>query len=413
VANRSTGKSNQQPADRHWLARTYQPAWFLRKVVWRPPRCADFQIRRFLFNSPLYDLLERVSNMRSPDRRGFTLIELLVVIAIIAVLIALLLPAVQAARESAGRAQCTNNLKQLGLGLHNYHQSNNTFPMGVSYTIGIPTAGHYYWGQWSAQALMLPYLEQSALYAAANFNLPLDDGNVIGTQSNSTVNGTVIAMFLCPSDPNAGRISGNINSYFLSEGTTALTPSTTPYQTTGLFTFQLAYAIQSVTDGTSNTVAASEGLVAPTTANSGTISQWGTIMNVNEPTYPDAFLTLTNGQQAPGTVIPGVLSLCMSNPAKAIQNTRGNQWANGDTNYTMFNTIVPPNSTQYPFGACKSGGSGVDDAEYVNANSNHPGGCNVLMADGSVRFIKSTISWQTWWSLGTKAGAEVISADSY
>jgi prepilin-type N-terminal cleavage/methylation domain-containing protein/prepilin-type processing-associated H-X9-DG protein len=351
--------------------------------------------------------------MKSSEPRGFTLIELLVVIAIIAVLIALLLPAVQAAREAARRAQCTNNLKQLGLGLHNYHSSLNSFPMGVSYTLGLPTAGHNYWGQWSAQALMLPYLEQQSIYAAANFNVPLDDGGVVGTQANTTVNQSIIATFLCPSDGNAGRISGNINSYFLSEGTTALTPSTTPYQTTGLFTFQIAYGIQNVTDGTSNTIAASEGLVAPSTANSVGISKWGTYMNVNEQTFADAFLTLTAGQAPPGTVIPSVLTLCMTNPANTIQNTRGNQWANGDTNYTMFNTIVPPNSPQFPFGACKSGGGGVDDAEYVNANSNHPGGCNVMMADGSVRFVKSSISWQAWWSLGTKAGGEVLSSDSY
>ena len=346
--------------------------------------------------------------MRIARRRGFTLIELLVVIAIIAVLIALLLPAVQAAREAARRSQCINNLKQIGLALHNYHQSIGSFPMGVSYTLGT-SANHYYWGQWSAQALMLPYLEQQAIYSACNFNLPLDDGGSGGTQANSTVNQTVINAFLCPSDGNAGKISGNINSYYLSEGTTALTPSTNPYQTTGLFTFQLAYSIANVTDGTSNTIAASEGLVGPPT---NVLARGTTYMNVGEATTPDAFQTLTAGQQAPGTVIPATLAKCQSSTA-GIASTRGNQWANGDTNYTMFNTIVPPNSTQYPWGACKSGGGGVDDAEYVNANSNHSGGCNVAMADGSVKFIKSTIAWQVWWSLGTKSGGEVLSSDSY
>ena len=350
--------------------------------------------------------------MRIVKRRGFTLIELLVVIAIIAVLIALLLPAVQAAREAARRAQCVNNLKQLGLAMHNYHQGLGSFPMGVSYTLGT-ASGHNYWGQWSAQALMLPYLEQNAIYNSCNFSMPLDDGNNGGTQANSTVNRTVINAFLCPSDGNAGRTTGNINNYYLSEGTTALTPVTSnnlpvPYQTTGLFTFQIAYSIANVTDGTSNTVAASEGVVGNP---NNTRGPGATFMNVNEPTTPDAFQTLTAGQQAPGTVIPTTLAQCMA--ATTLQNTRGNQWANGDTNYTMFNTIVPPNSTQYNFGACKSGGGGVDDAEYVNANSNHSGGCNVLFADGSVKFIKSSINWQTWWSLGTKANGEVISADAY
>jgi prepilin-type N-terminal cleavage/methylation domain-containing protein/prepilin-type processing-associated H-X9-DG protein len=333
--------------------------------------------------------------MNRSKRQGFTLIELLVVIAIIAVLIALLLPAVQAAREAARRSQCVNNLKQLGLAMHNYHQAIGSFPMGVSFTYG------NYWGQWSAQALMLPYMEQQAIYNACNFNLSLDDGGARG--------GTMIVGFLCPSDGNAGRISGNINSYFLSEGTTALTPSTTPYPTTGLFTFQFCYSFANVTDGTSNTIAASEGLVGPPT---NVMSKGTTFMNVNEATTPDAFTTLTAGQQAPGTVIPGILNQCQASTG-GIASTRGNQWANGDTNYTMFNTIVPPNSTQYNWGACKSGGGGVDDAEYVNANSNHPGGCNVLFGDGSVKFVKSTVAWQIWWSLGTKAGNEIVSSDSY
>src|SRR5215216_5059201 len=103
-------------------------------------------------------------------RRGFTLIELLVVIAIIAVLIALLLPAVQAAREAARRAQCVNNLKQIGLALHNYHQTANSFPMGMSLAYD-PNNGVYQdWTDWSAHALLLPYLEQTPLYNAANFS---------------------------------------------------------------------------------------------------------------------------------------------------------------------------------------------------------------------------------------------------
>ncbi len=346
--------------------------------------------------------------MSLAKRRGFTLIELLVVIAIIAVLIALLLPAVQAAREAARRAQCVNNLKQLGLGMHNYHQAIGTFPMGVSFTYG------NYWGQWSAQALMLPYMEQQPIYNACNFSLPLDGG--VGTPANSTVNRTLIANFLCPSDGNAGRISGNLNSYLFSEGTTALTPVTDknsvplPYNTTGLFTFQFAYNIAQVTDGTSNTIAASEGVVGPT---SNVISKGITFMNVSGMTLtPDAFQTLTPGQTAPGTAIPQTLATCQ-NSKSGTQQYRGNQWANGDTNYTMFNTIVPPNSKQYNFGGCKSGGGGVDDAEYVNANSNHAGGVNCLFADGSVKFLKDSVAWSVWWGLGTKSGGEVISADSY
>src|SRR5438477_6852492 len=108
--------------------------------------------------------------MRAETRRGFTLIELLVVIAIIAVLIALLLPAVQSAREAARRAQCTNNLKQIGLGMHNYHSTHGTFPAGGTVAAGYDPGSSTSWGTWSAQALMLGYLEQQPLYNASNFS---------------------------------------------------------------------------------------------------------------------------------------------------------------------------------------------------------------------------------------------------
>src|ERR1700733_15200903 len=149
-------------------------------------------------------------------RRGFTLIELLVVIAIIAVLIALLLPAVQSAREAARRIQCTNNLKQLGLALHNYISATNAAPPGIvtstSYLGLSPPASLATWTAWSAQSLLLPYVEQRPLYNAANFNwnccyTPLGGNN----QTNTTVYNTRIASFLCPSDGLAGV--QNINSY--------------------------------------------------------------------------------------------------------------------------------------------------------------------------------------------------------
>ncbi len=356
--------------------------------------------------------------MRSVQRRGFTLIELLVVIAIIAVLIALLLPAVQAAREAARRSQCINNLKQMGLAMHNYHQAIGSFPMGCSWTTaGVAPASTYYWGQWSAQALMLPFMEQQALYNAANFNVGVD-GQGNGYPINSTVNQTQINTLLCPSDGNAGRSSGNLSSYYLSQGPTMLTPATpnnipSPYDTAGMFTFQKVYSFANITDGTSNTIAGSEGLVG--NANLTARSKNVTFMNVgaiNSLETVNVNSLLTNGQQAPGTTLTGLLNTCMTTTS-GFQVLRGNQWANGDNNYTMFTTIVPPNSNQYNFGACKSGGGGADDAEIVNANSNHPGGVNVVMGDGSVRFMKSTIAWNIWWALGSRAGGEVVSADQY
>src|SRR5690348_4351264 len=152
--------------------------------------------------------------------RGFTLIELLVVIAIIAVLIALLLPAVQAAREAARRAQCVNNLKQIGLGLHNYHSTSDSFPLGSSYT------NKATWNNWSAHALMLPYIEQTALYSSINFMLP-GPGDALGGPMNSTAFRSLVTSFMCPSDGNAGMsvpatqgLPANCNSYYGSIGTT-------------------------------------------------------------------------------------------------------------------------------------------------------------------------------------------------
>src|SRR4051812_4085514 len=196
-------------------------------------------------------------------RRGFTLIELLVVIAIIAVLIALLLPAVQAAREAARRAQCTNNMKQIGLGIHNYHSVHGVFPMGSSKQpyAGPATFSSGAWDSWSGQALMLPHMEQSAIYNVCNFSLAPGQINAqFGYYVNSTAYNTVLNSFLCPSDPNASGSTGYINNYAASVGTTTF-HTFNAAGSTGLFAYQTSYGIQAAIDGTSNTVAFSELIV--------------------------------------------------------------------------------------------------------------------------------------------------------
>ena len=184
--------------------------------------------------------------MNGRSRGGFTLIELLVVIAIIAVLIALLLPAVQSAREAARRAQCVNNLKQIGLALHNYNTATGSFPMGSSqspYNYQGNTTGFPAWDSWSAQALMLGYMEQVPLYNAANFSFGVTQNSQPEYWINSTVYETKIASYLCPSDGNAGtqnvQSTGTpgLNSYHASIGTTTYNCCNNPgaVNTTGVF----------------------------------------------------------------------------------------------------------------------------------------------------------------------------------
>ncbi len=359
-------------------------------------------------------------------RRGFTLIELLVVIAIIAVLIALLLPAVQAAREAARRAQCTNNLKQIGLGLHNYHSATNSFPMGQSRgpksTVTDTGAS---WAGWSAVAQMLPFMEQQALFSAANFSWAMDAYSDACYYVNSTVAESKVAFFLCPSDGEAGNPFNN--SYYASVGTSATSlhsgcdgSASAPINckgtgSSGLFTLFLSYGIGSVSDGTANTIAYSESLVGRRVV--GNSYRGNSIRGVGDPGGVGGMIDI---QQNPAMTLQS-LQECANQFRSNNQNVvdvaqpKGMMWAFGARGYSMFSTIQTPNDSKYKFGSCQigCGGCGLDVAWAIDAQSNHSGGVNTLMADGSVRFIKDSISMPTWWALGTRAGGEVVSSDSY
>jgi prepilin-type N-terminal cleavage/methylation domain-containing protein/prepilin-type processing-associated H-X9-DG protein len=337
-------------------------------------------------------------------RAGFTLIELLVVIAIIAVLIALLLPAVQSAREAARRAQCVNNLKQLALAAHNYESSLSVFPMG-NQGWRFPTCGSAYPDDaflHSAFAFMLPYIESNTIYNAYNFS------RVFVSVSNITVEGTQLNVFNCPSDlpftqeppqdvpyvhnsyaTNRGR-NENIN---INWGNVAPPDPTAPYYQNcngdpgdGLFGWQSAFKIAQVTDGLSNTFLFGE------------VSRF-----IDEPASPYSIGNITIEFQDD-------------------YSPNGGHPTSGAFVIPRLN--APPDRTGAVWQACFITSHVFFPPDWINVNaclnlgqygfrSLHPGGANFAMADGSVKFIKTSINVPTYRALGTRAGGEVISSDQY
>lgn len=352
--------------------------------------------------------------MKNRNHKGFTLIELLVVIAIIAVLISLLLPAVQSAREAARRSQCINNLKQIGLAMHNYHSAQGGFPLGGSKAPrGSANNNYDPWTQWSAQAQMLPYLEQTALYNAVNFSwAPAGDGSTSDPINNTAYN-TRVAAFLCPSDGRAGK--SNLNSYHGSTGVSSVQGGFTGL-TSGIFATWASTNIADVMDGTSNTVAFAEALVGDSQGNgNGNNYKGNGVMGVggDEGGWPQ---TLRFNAANDWNTVNAALQNCLTkfNQKQNIVDYRGYRWGLGITGYSMMNHIQTPN--EYKMNFCRLGcspGCNMDNSVSYPASSNHPGGVNVALADGSVKFIKDSVSRATWWALGTRDGGETLSADSY
>jgi prepilin-type N-terminal cleavage/methylation domain-containing protein/prepilin-type processing-associated H-X9-DG protein len=342
--------------------------------------------------------------------RGFTLIELLVVIAIIGVLVALLLPAVQAAREAARRSQCTNNLKQIGLALHNYHSTNDSFPLGQ----GLPGALDTGTGHGPSMLLyLLGSLEQQALYNAFNFSVQ----GIIGasaelTAPNPTVYLVSVRTFLCPSDGRGAFTYGtNYGGSYGPQYNTLSSIKSSAGVGMGIFANQICYGVRDVTDGTSNTIAFGEFLIGDNTtaANNGAESyncqNWPTGSNSGQGSGADMVM--------PGAMANLVKYVAICNAARKAgtanqDNSVGSYWAAGRaTHGPMVNELYTPNA---PDQDCYSY---AQNTGVKTMRSRHPGGVNTTMADGSVRFVKNSVNQMTWWAVGSKAGGEVVSADSY
>lgn len=318
----------------------------------------------------------------STSRRGFTLIELLVVIAIIAILIALLLPAVQQAREAARRTQCRNNLKQLGLAMHNYHDTFTVFPPGGTYRLGVTQSAG-----WSAQARLLPYVDQANLQNLIDFSLSYS--------VQPTVTPIRIGLFLCPSEvEDRAYVDGAITYYPLNYaanyGEWFIWNPANGQIGTGAFGPNSKLGTRDFTDGTSNTISMSE------------VKAWQYYLRDvgGTPTQP------TSASQV--SALGGTL-----------KNSGHNEWVDARTNQTCFttlfgpNTVVPHNDAgttrDVDFVSTREGVSATDSTyAAITSRSFHEGIVHSLLTDGAVRSISENIDRQVWRNLGTRGGGEVL-----
>lgn len=334
-----------------------------------------------------------MTNRNIKRRTAFTLIELLVVIAIIAVLIALLLPAVQQAREAARRSQCKNNLKQIGLALHNYHDAYNMFPPESIWAYG--AVGSWQPRNFSWLCMILPYLDQAPLYNQTNFSLPV---------WNQPIMSRMLPVLTCPSDPGVGAPGSTYGmattNYAGAEGYDWWPRSGNPLG--GIFTLNGATRISAVTDGTSNTIAVGEVTQTGFCCGGQFQNGVGQASPAGSAWFRPAFVSVAYSD-----------SQTTGNTATSYPQPDGS--ANPASAWATFRPTAP-----YPYKPTYLHTFGLNSNQF-GAHSRHIGGAHFLMADGAVRFISQNLSYSpgepangyaqgygVWGALNTMAGNEIV-----